>query len=271
MDPGSTGKPTRADNLLLCPQNTPDTHNEPFRARVWPVPDNLYVVVRHGRNHNSPVHSSAQGPPRGLCLAIRREIHQVKQRPILQAIQPAKQRRIRLPKRLLKRRAIQRRIRLAIQVTIQVAIHAQTPVRTQRATQVSIRRTIRREIRGEIRRETQGVSRRAFTAALSREFPVPSLQWRKAELEFTTRTQRGFGTGVPDIPECADSLERPPQRRRRILGDMKLTPKRCWGSVCPWSQTDRKPGPQFPVRSMSRSFSARATPRVTSSQPQAVD
>jgi hypothetical protein len=157
--------------------NTGDTHNEPFRAGVWPVPDNLHVVVGHGRNHNSPVHSSAQGPPRGLCLAIRREIHQAIQLPILEAIQPAKQRRIRLPKRLLKRRAIQRRIRLAIQVTTQVAIQAQTHVPTQRATQSSMRPAIRRDVL----RETQGTFRRAFRRAFTRpagasfQFPVSSL------------------------------------------------------------------------------------------------
>ena len=41
--------------------NTGDTHNEPYRASVWPVPDNLYVVVRHSRNHNSPVEWANQG------------------------------------------------------------------------------------------------------------------------------------------------------------------------------------------------------------------
>jgi hypothetical protein len=123
--------------------------------RGCPVARSLYVVVRHSRNHNSPVHSSAQGPPRGLCLAIRRGIHRVKQLAILEAIQPAKQRRVRLPKRLLKRRAVQRRMRLAIQVATQVATHVQTHVPTQRATQLSIHRRTRRRIRGDIRRETQ--------------------------------------------------------------------------------------------------------------------
>jgi len=46
--------------------NTCDTHNEPFRASVWPVPDNLYVVVRPGWNHNSPVEGANQGLPPGL-------------------------------------------------------------------------------------------------------------------------------------------------------------------------------------------------------------
>ena len=46
--------------------NTSDTHNEPFRASVRPVPDDLYVVVWHSRNHNSPVEWAEEGLPRGL-------------------------------------------------------------------------------------------------------------------------------------------------------------------------------------------------------------
>jgi hypothetical protein len=45
-----------------------DTHNEPFRASVWQVADNLYVVVRPGRNHNSPVEWAAHRLPGGLHL-----------------------------------------------------------------------------------------------------------------------------------------------------------------------------------------------------------
>jgi len=45
--------------------NTGDTHNEPFRASVWPVPDSLYVVVTHDRNHNSPAQCTSQGLPGG--------------------------------------------------------------------------------------------------------------------------------------------------------------------------------------------------------------
>jgi hypothetical protein len=151
--------------------NTRDTHNEPFGVGVWPVPDNLHVVVGDGRNHNSPVHSPAQGPPRGLCLAIRRGIHQVKQRQILEAIQPVKQRWVRLLKRLLKRRAIQRRIRLAIQVTTQVATQVPTHVPTQVATQFSIRRKTRPEIRGDTWRKSESKKQRlpsAETAPLNR-------------------------------------------------------------------------------------------------------
>ena len=120
-----------------------------------------YVVARHGWNHHFAVHSSAQGPPRGLCVAIRREIHRVVQLPILQATQPMKQRWVRLLKRLLKRRAIQRRVRLAIQVTTQVAIQVQTHVPTQRATQVSIRRKTRRRIQGDTRPKTWRKTRSA--------------------------------------------------------------------------------------------------------------
>jgi len=46
--------------------NTGDTHNEPFRASVWPVPDNLYVVVGYGPRHNFPMEWVNQGLPPGL-------------------------------------------------------------------------------------------------------------------------------------------------------------------------------------------------------------
>jgi hypothetical protein len=121
-------------------------------------------VVRHGRNHYFPVHSSAQGPPRGLCLAIRREIPQVVQRWILQAIQPAKQRRDRLLKRLLKRRAIQRRMQPKVQVKVEVEIQAETHVPTQRTTQSNIRpdvhRGVLRETRETLWRTVAGYERR---------------------------------------------------------------------------------------------------------------
>jgi len=32
---------------------------------VWPVPDNLYVVVGEGQNHNSPMEWAEEGLPRG--------------------------------------------------------------------------------------------------------------------------------------------------------------------------------------------------------------
>jgi len=102
------------------------------------VPVTLSVVSGPGLSHYFPVHPSAHGPPRGPCLAIRREIHQVKQRPLLQAVQPVKQRRFRLPKRRLKRRAILRRIRPKVQVEVEVEIQAETQVPTPVATQSSI-------------------------------------------------------------------------------------------------------------------------------------
>ena len=43
----------------------PVTHSEPFRASVWPVPDNLYVVVGYSPGHNSPVEWMNQGLPPG--------------------------------------------------------------------------------------------------------------------------------------------------------------------------------------------------------------
>jgi len=86
--------------------------------------------------HNSAGEWTAHRPPRGPYLAIRREIHRVVQLPILQAIQPMKKHRVRLPKRLLKRRAVQRLMRLAIQVTTQVATHVQTHVPTQATTRL---------------------------------------------------------------------------------------------------------------------------------------
>jgi len=46
--------------------NTGDAHNEPFRTSVRPVPDDLYVVVWHSRNHNSPVEWAEEGLPRGV-------------------------------------------------------------------------------------------------------------------------------------------------------------------------------------------------------------
>jgi len=49
--------------------NTDDAHNEPFRASVWPVPGSLYVVVRHSRSHNSPIHSMKEGLPPGQLPA----------------------------------------------------------------------------------------------------------------------------------------------------------------------------------------------------------
>jgi len=141
-------------------------------AGPW-VAGNLHVVVGDGRNHNSPVHSSAQGPPRGLCLAIRREIHQAMQLLILQAIQPGKQRRVRLLKRLLKRRAIQRRIQPGIQVEIKVEIQVEVQVEVQVEMQLIIRPSKRREIRGEVRR-TSRVGTCALvpdsTASASRSF-----------------------------------------------------------------------------------------------------
>jgi len=45
--------------------NTGDTHNEPFRASVWPVPDNLHLVVGYGPRHNSPVEWVEEGLPGG--------------------------------------------------------------------------------------------------------------------------------------------------------------------------------------------------------------
>ena len=99
------------------------------------VADHPYVVVRHGRNRHFPDHSSAHGPPRGLGLATRREIHPANKWPILEDIRPAEQRRVRLPRRLLKRlleqRVIQHRIRRMIQVEVEVEIQAKTQVPTQ--------------------------------------------------------------------------------------------------------------------------------------------
>ena len=132
-------------------------------AREWPVPDNLHVVVRHGRNHNSPVHSPAQGPLRGLCLAKRRENHQIVQPARFQAPQPMKQRRLRLPKRLPKRRAVQRGIEDKVEVKVEVEIQAKTRAPTPVATQFSIRSDEHRDTL----RETQGAFRRATAEAVA--------------------------------------------------------------------------------------------------------
>ena len=118
----------------------------------------LYVVVRHDLGLYFPVHSSAHRPPRGLGQPIPLGIRQARQRPILEAIQPAEQRRVRLLKRLLEQRAVQRRMRLVIPVEIQVATQVPTRVPTPVATQ----RSIRSDEHREIRRETQGAFRRAF-------------------------------------------------------------------------------------------------------------
>ena len=71
--------------------NTGDTQNEPFRASMGPVPDNLYVVVRHSRNHNSPAQWAAQGPLPRLHLPIQHEIRLNLQLPVLQVEQLAEQ------------------------------------------------------------------------------------------------------------------------------------------------------------------------------------
>ena len=102
-----------------------------------------------------PVEWATQGPPRGLYFAIRREIHQVVQRRILQAIQPAKQRRDWLLKRLLKRRAVQRWMRPEVQVKVKVEIQEQTHVPMQVATQFSIRSDEHREILRETHLEDE--------------------------------------------------------------------------------------------------------------------
>jgi hypothetical protein len=123
-------------------------------AKAW-VADNLHVVVGHSLNHYFPVHSSAHGPPRGLCLTIRREIHQILQLSVLEILQRAKQQRVRLLERLLEQRSVQRRLQPGVQVEVKVEIQARTRAPTQVAIQVSIRRKIRPGMRGEIGRETE--------------------------------------------------------------------------------------------------------------------
>jgi hypothetical protein len=115
----------------------------------------LHIVVRRSLSHYFPVHSSAYGPPRGGCLAMRRENHQVVQLPLLQAVQLAKQRRVRLPKRLPKRRTIRRRMQPKVQVEVEVEIQAETHVPTQVTTQSSIRPDVHREILRETRLEDE--------------------------------------------------------------------------------------------------------------------
>jgi hypothetical protein len=110
------------------------------------------------RDHNSPVHSSVHRPPRGLGLAVGREIHQAMQQPILEARHRAKQRPVRLPERLLVRLleqpAVQHRIQRNVQAEFEVEIQARTQVPTQVTTQVRIRPDVLREILRETRRET---------------------------------------------------------------------------------------------------------------------
>ncbi len=166
----------------------------PRRARVssWRASQQRHTTHRleAARNHHFPVESSAHGPPRGLYLAIRREIHQVVQLPILQATQPMKQRWVRLLKRLLKRPAIQRRIRPRIQVEVKVEIQEQTHVPTQHAIQSSIRPDIRRDIL----RETQGTFRRAsrwaFTEVFDCRLAIPD--WRRGHCGLQVRALSAY-------------------------------------------------------------------------------
>jgi len=137
-----------------------------------PTPDLL-------KNLHFPVHSSAQGPPRGLCPATQVSKCQNLQRPRLRTRNRRVRRGIGLLERLLEqpceRLLFQRGTRLAKQLAIQV----QTQVPTQVAIQVSIHRTTRRGIRGDIRRETQGTFRRAFQRALSRVLAAATAVGRK--------------------------------------------------------------------------------------------
>jgi hypothetical protein len=126
--------------------------------------------IQRGPRHDFPVESSAHPLPRGLCLAMRREIHQVIQRPILQATWLAKQRRVRFIKRLLEQCAVQRRERLVTRAAMQVAIQVQTQVPTQRTTQSNVGPDVHRDIL----RETRGAFQRAlcqgFAAAMTAAF-----------------------------------------------------------------------------------------------------
>jgi len=79
------------------------THNEPFPARERPVAGNLYVVVRHGRNHNSPAQWAAHRPLPRLGPATPREVRQTSQLPVLLVEQRAERRSEGLPEQLLER------------------------------------------------------------------------------------------------------------------------------------------------------------------------
>jgi hypothetical protein len=126
----------------------------------------LYVVVRRAGDHNSPVHSSAHRPPRGLGLAVGRSIHPARQRPIPEAIQPARQRRVRLlkrlPERLLEQRAVQHRIQHKVQVEVEVEIQAKTPVTTPVRIRPDVRRDILRDTQGAFRQASRSATRGAL-------------------------------------------------------------------------------------------------------------
>ena len=142
-------------------ENRGDTVSDSWRASGQ-LPSIYMWGVGRGPRHYFPGEWAAHRPLPLLYLQIPREIHQVVQQQTLEAVQPAKQRRVRLLKRLLKRRAIQRNLRLVTRVTTQVAIQVQMHVPTQRAIQSSIRPDVHRDIL----RETQGTLRRAFRRAL---------------------------------------------------------------------------------------------------------
>ena len=124
-----------------------------------PTPDLL-------KNLHFPVHSSAQGPPRGLCPATQVSKCQNLQRPRLRTRNRRVRRGIGLLERLLEqpceRLLFQRGTRLAKQLAIQV----QTQVPTQVATQFSIRPDVRRDIL----RETQGTLRRGVPLSFRASF-----------------------------------------------------------------------------------------------------
>ena len=155
------------------------------------------------RNPNSVGEWAAHRPLPLLYLQIPREIHQVVQQQPLEAVQPVKQRRIRLLKRLLKRRAIQRRIEGKVEVKVEVEIQAKTHVPTQRTTPVSIHRRIRSGIRGDLRRKIP----RAFQRDL----------WRGLAAALTVAFARAAGVldRLLDPDAVADSVhtERPRQWR----------------------------------------------------------
>jgi hypothetical protein len=123
----------------------------------------LHIVIRFSKpdllkNPHFPVHSSAQGPPRGLCLTVQLSRHQSLQRPVLETRNRRVRRCVGLLERLLERLCVQlrilRQIRPAKQLATQVPKRVPTPV----ATQFSIRSDEHRDVL----RETQGTFRRAF-------------------------------------------------------------------------------------------------------------
>ena len=121
---------------------------------MWQVADNLYVVVGHGRNHNSPVEWAARRPLPRLHLPIRHEVQRNLELAELQVEQHAERQLERLQEQLLELLVIQLREQLRIQAKVKLQIQVQTHVLVQVATRL---KTLLPVLPGELLRVLLGV------------------------------------------------------------------------------------------------------------------